>query len=154
MLFQGIKYENGWVVLDYFSTWNYGYDFMLDACQTVCDTDFKDKLQQLCIAKTIKGQQFNCIDDLKKTKGDLRACEPLKSENDLMVVVGYSDIMECLIHICFYKNTNIVKVYSPSLQYFKINGEHVLDNYMNSIEIKAYCMEAERNAMLKIGLAS
>ena len=39
---------------------------------------------------------------------------------------------------------------SPAGEYFKANGEHVFDNYVNSIEIKAYCKETERETMEKM----
>lgn len=152
MLFQGIKNENGWVVLEYSATWNYGYDFMLDACQTVSDIDFKHNLQKVCITKNTGEQQYDCLAEVKAANGDLRACEFTAQENAVLSVAGYSEIMGCVLHICFYEHSNLVKVYSPSIQYFNMNGQHVLDNYMNSIEIKAYCMEAERNAMSKIGM--
>ncbi len=153
MLFQGIKNENGWVVLEYTATWNYGYEFMLDACQILFDTDLKNNLQKVCVTKAPGMQQYNCIDEFNRAQCDLRRCEVTNQENGMLAVAGYSAIMGCPLHICFYNNSNMVKVYSPSIQYFNMNGQHVLDNYMNSVEIKAYCASAERNAMSKIGMA-
>ena len=39
---------------------------------------------------------------------------------------------------------------SPAGEYFKANGEHVFDNYVNSIEIKAYCKDTERRILAKM----
>ena len=46
MIFKGLKENNGWMMAEYCATWKYGYDFMLDAAQTVIDTDFHEKLQR------------------------------------------------------------------------------------------------------------
>ena len=33
MIYQGMKEINDWIMVEYHSTWSYGYDFMLDAAQ-------------------------------------------------------------------------------------------------------------------------
>ena len=54
MLLKGIHEENGWMFADYQATWKYGYDFMLDAAQTVIDMDFMDRLQRVAIGVILK----------------------------------------------------------------------------------------------------
>ena len=46
--------------------------------------------------------------------------------------------------------TDVVRLFCPFKQYFEDHGERVFDNYMNSIEIKAYCRATERRTAGKI----
>lgn len=56
--FKGLKENNGWTVAEYSATWIYGYDFMLDAVQTIIDTDFQDKLQRVATAEIAEARDI------------------------------------------------------------------------------------------------
>ena len=125
MIFKGLKENNGWMMAEYSATWAYGYDFMLDAAQTI-------------------------IDEVRVHGGVLRDCPSVCGECGVLTVSGVSGIMECPVQFVFYNQTNLVRLYCPFRQYFKEHGEHVFDNYMNSIEIKAYCKDTERRTIAKL----
>ncbi len=151
MIFTHFAEENGWIVVDYTATWKYGYDFMLDAAQTIIDTDFKDKLQRVAVAKIAGAPDAEKLDGVAAANNNLRAFADTGEENGVLTISGASSIMECPIQICFFNQTNVVRLFCPFKKYFDEHGEHVFDNYMNSIEIKAYCKSAERDLLEKLG---
>lgn len=151
MLFKEIKENNGWIIVEYSSTWRYGYDFILDAAQTIIDTDFKDDLQSVSITEIIGAPNVEKIDDVREANNVLRDCEPVAKECGRLTISGISSIMECPIQICFFNQTNNVRLLCPVREYFEQNGEHVFDNYLNSIEIRAYCKDTERRTMEELG---
>ncbi len=151
MIFTHISEQNGWIVVDYAATWKYGYDFMLDAAQTMIDTDFKDKLQRVAVAQIAGAPDSEKLDGVNAAGGNLRAFADTREENGVLTVSGLSSIMECPIQLSFFNQTNVVRLFCPLKKYFDEHGEHVFDNYMNSIEIKAYCKEAERKVLAELG---
>ncbi len=144
MLFRGIKEVNGWTAVEYSATWQYSYEFMLDAAQVIIDTDFRDKLQRVAISKVAGGKELEKLDEVKACSNLLRDCPDVKEENGILTISGISQIMECPIQLVLFNQTNIVRLFCPFKKYFDEHGEHVFDNYINSIEIKAYCRDAER----------
>ena len=147
MIFQGTKEINDWVMVEYHSTWSYVYDFMLDAAQTIIDTDFKENTQRFAVAEIAGADDNERITELKAENYIIRDCETSKTEHGVLTISGMSDIMECPIQIVFFNQTNIVRVFCPFKKYFEIHGDHVFDNYMNSIEIKAYCTDTRRKTL-------
>ncbi len=147
MIFQGIKEMNDWVMVEYHSTWSYGYEFMLDAAQILIDTDFKDKVQRFAVAEISGAEDQERINELKAENYIIRDCDTSKREHGVLTISGMSDVMECPVQVVFFNQTNIVRIFCPFRKYFDIHGDHVFDNYMNSVEIKAYCLAVERKAM-------
>ena len=143
MIFRNFKEENGWVNIEYTATWKFGYDFMLDAAQAIIDTDFVENLQRVAIAEIAGGECIEKTEDVRNVKGVIRDCDDLNKECGVLIVAGISNIMQCPVQFVFFNQTNFVKLMSPAGEYFKANGEHVFDNYVNSIEIKAYCKDTE-----------
>ena len=150
MLFKSIKENNGWVIVDYDATWRYGYDFILDASQTIIDTDFKDNLQSVSITEIIGAPNEEKIDEVREANNVLRDCETVAKECGRLMISGVSNIMDCPIQICFFNQTNNVRLQCPVREFFEQNGDHVFDNYMNSIEIRAYCKDTERSTIAKL----
>lgn len=151
MIFRNIeKDENGWIVIDYTTTWRYGFTFMLDAMQAIIDTDFKDNLQHVSIAKVAGTEPINITDEVKNANNNLFNCKSLLEECGVFSIAGISQIMNCPFKIVLYNQTNAVRLFSPASEYFKENDDHVFDNYMNSIEIRAYCKDTERNTIKKL----
>ena len=149
MIFKGLKESNGWKTAEYSATWRYGYDFMLDAAQTVIDTDFHDKLQRVAIAP-MGGYDREVTAEAAACGNILRDCREVKEECGVLTISGLSSLMECPVQISFYNQTSLVKLFCPFKQYFETHGEHVFDNYMNSIEIMAYCKDTERRTLARI----
>ncbi len=146
MTYQGMKEINDWIMVEYHSTWSYGYDFMLDAAQVIIDTDFKDNTQRFAVAEIAGADDQERITELKAENYIIRDCETSTKEHGVLTISGVSDIMETPVQMVFFNQTNIVRLFCPFKKYFEIHGEHVFDKYMDSIEIKAYCIDAVRNA--------
>ena len=146
MTYQGMKEMNDWIMVEYHSTWSYGYDFMLDAAQVIIDTDFKENTQRFAVAEIAGADDQERITELKAENYVIRDCETSKKEHGVLTISGVSDIMETPVQIVFFNQTNIVRLFCPFKKYFEIHGEHVFDKYMDSVEIKAYCIDSVRNA--------
>ncbi|MDE5825540.1 MAG: hypothetical protein K2H91_12770 [Lachnospiraceae bacterium] len=149
MIFKELKENNGWMMAEYSATWIYGYDFMLDAAQTIIDTDFQDRLQRVAAAEIAGARDMEKTDEVRANGNILRDCQSVCEECGVLTVSGISSIMECPVQFVFFNQTNLVRLFCPFKQYFKEHGEHVFDNYMNSIEIKAYCKDTERRTVEK-----
>ena len=146
MIFTGKKEINDWIMAEYHSTWSYGYDFMLDAAQVIIDTDFRENTQRFAVAEIAGSNDNERLTELKAENYIIRNCDTSKREHGVLTISGMSDIMECPVQIVFFNQTNIVRLFCPFKKYLELHGDDVFDNYMNSIEIKAYCIDAVRRA--------
>ena len=149
MLFKKFSKENDWVCVEYAATWKYGYDFMLDAAQMILG-DFKDNVQKFAKYAHINAKPLEILGEIKKCD-NIRDCKALEDECGAIAVAGVSGIMECPIQLMFFNQTNVVLLDCPINKMFDDHGEHVFDNYMNSIEIKAYCADTERRTIARLG---
>ena len=144
MIFRTIENgSHGWKSLGYTTTWGYGWDFMLDAAQALIDVDWKTGLDKVAWSHLANTEPVDVTDKVKKAGGRLRDVKDLQDEHGCLTLAGVSSIMKVPMQIDFYNQTQVVRVYLPE-SYVKENKSHVLDNYMNSIEIKAYCTDTER----------
>lgn len=143
MIFKRIDKEGDWVRVEYAATWRYGYDFMLDAAQVILD-DFGDNVQRVAKYGYMTEKPSEIADKVKECGGKLRNCRELDEECGTVAVAGISGIMECPVQLVFFNQTNVVRLDCPIKRIFDEHGEHVFDNYVNSIEIKAYCADTER----------
>ena len=151
MIFQHItKRDDGWVILDYTATWKYGYDFMVDALQYFIDNDLRENVQRAACGEGTGGEQTECTDSLKAAGCKLRECAETKNECGMLTIAGVSSIMRVPVQLVFFNQTNLVRLISPIGKYFEENGEHVFDNYLNSLEITACCAAAERRAEKRV----
>lgn len=156
MIFKESIEDNGWITVRYDATWRYGFDFMLDAAQVVL-ADFGADLQRVTIAEIAGGSFTDITEEVMDCGGKLRKCESLE-ECGVLVVAGVSGIMECPIQVNFYNQTNTVVLDIPVGQIPNNNpikkelseNAHLFDNYMNSIEIKAYCADTERRTLERV----
>lgn len=146
MVFKEINTEGEWVSVEYAATWRYGYDFMLDAAGAIL-TDFADNLQRFARIEHISGNPEEIVDKVKACGGNLRGCKALEEECGAVAVAGVSRIMECPLQITFFNQTNAVRLNCPIKSIFEEHGEHAFDNYMNSIEINAYCAATRRRVL-------
>lgn len=168
MIFKESIEDNGWITVRYAATWRYGFDFMLDAAQVVL-ADFGEDLQRVAIseiagantdvcAQSGGGSPTEIVEEVMDCQGKLRKCKSLGKECGVLVVAGVSGIMECPIQVNFYNQTNTVVLDIPVGQIPDNNpikkelseNAHLFDNYMNSIEIKAYCADTERRTLERI----
>ena len=150
MQFVSIKNYDGWIQVDYKATWRYGYDFMLDAVQVIIDTDFQSDVQRLAVAEIAGGNNTEILTEAKLVGMDLRNCAAASKECGALTVAGISNIMECPVQIVFFNQTDRVRLFCPVAEYFEKNGERVFDNYMDSVEIKAYCRDTERRTVNRL----
>ena len=152
MIFRKKGTQGAWTVLDYSTTWKYGYDFMLDAAQELVDSDFKDNIRRLAVSELPGTEEVELVQAVRDNGNILRGCQGLEKEKGVLFVAGVSTVMEIPLQIVFFNQTDHVRVYCPSSKFIVDNGEHVFDNYMNSIEIKAYVRRAERHAERKYNM--
>ena len=147
MIFRNLTEDNGWTIVEYSATWRYGYDFMLDAAQIIIETDFKENLQRVATSEVIGAPDVEVLEEVKAQGNILRNCDSVKEEHGTLTVSGMSGIMKCPVQFVFYNQTNVVRLFCPIKKMFEEHGEHVFDNYMNSVEIKAYCKDTERRTL-------
>lgn len=144
------------MTVEYSATWGYGFDFMLDAAQVIL-ADFGGYLQRVAVSEIAGGKFTDITEEVKDNGGKLRKCESLAEESGVLAVAGISGIMECPVQVKFYNQTNTVVLDIPIGQMpddpikkaLLENGQHVFDNYMNSVEIKAYCADTERRTLAR-----
>lgn len=145
MVFRDIEYnENGWVTVFYSGTWNNNWEFMVDAVQNLV-TDFGDNLQRVAYS-ALGEKDVEILTEVQSHGGDLRKCPSLQTERSTLLAAGISSIMECPLQVVFVNQSAAIGVDCPVREIFDKRGEHVFDNYLNSIEINAYCAGAVRNA--------
>ncbi len=147
MIFREKKEVNGWFILEYSTTWRYGYDFMLDAAQTLIDVDFRENLERIATAEIIGGKDVEQLKEVVEAGYILKNCDSMNKECGALTIAGQSQTMSCPIQICFFNQTNALRLFCPKKEMFEEYGDHVFDNYLNSIEIKAYCRDAKRKAI-------
>lgn len=162
MTLKTFKEDNGWIAVNYAATWDYGFDFMLDAAQVIL-ADFGDDLQRFAKAEIADSEFTNITDEVMECGGKLCECKALKDECGVIAVAGISRVMECPMQIVFYNQTNAVALDIPIAQIPESHParkrfdervedfEHTFDCYMNSIEIKAYCADTERRTIERLG---
>lgn len=146
MIFKKIDKDGDWVRVEYAATWRYGYDFMLDAAQAVIN-DFGNEVQRVARYGGLSEKPLEIADKVKACGGKLRNCGELDEECGTIAVAGISRIMECPVQLLFFNQTNVVRLDCPIKRIFEEHGERVFDNYMNSIEINAYCADIERRTI-------
>ena len=147
MIFQSINENDGWIHLEYTTTWTYSYDIILDFLQVLIDMDFTADVQRIASAKE-KGAPFTeCLEEVKSKDFDVRRSDEISKTAGVVAIAGYSNIMNCPFQIVFYNNTNKVRILCPEKDFFTEHGDHALDNHLNGIEIQAYSKNAVGRAM-------
>lgn len=161
MTLKSLKEDGGWLTIGYAATWDYGYDFMLDAARVLLE-DFGDDLQRFGKAKIAGEKTVAVTDEVMECGGQLRKCAALGEECGVISVAGISRVMECPMQLTFYNQTNAVMLdipiaqmpeSHPARQRFdqRASGfEHTFDCYMDSVEIKAYCADTERRTVERL----
>lgn len=145
MLFRELKDNgNGWFTVFYTGTWKNSWEFMLDAVQNLV-IDFGDNLQRVAYNDLDK-DDVEILAEVKANRGDLRRCPSLKTERSTLSAAGVSSVMGCPLQVVFINQSAAVGLDCPVKEIFEEHGEHVFDNFMNSVEIRAYCADAARNA--------
>jgi hypothetical protein len=150
MLFQGINKSENWVCVNYTTTWKYDYDLALFMAQHIINEDLCEYFQYAATAEERGGDLTECTEQLKAARLSLRDCESTAAMKGTLAVAGLSRIMSCPLQFIFYADTNHMQVMSPAAEYFEKNGDHILDNYLNSVEIMAYCRRTERDTESRI----
>lgn len=146
MIFRELKDNgNGWITVFYTGTWKNSWNFMLDAVQNLV-IDFGENLQRVAYNDLDK-DDVDILAEVKLNGGDLRRCPSLKTERSTLSAAGVSSVMGCPFQIVFINQSAAVGLDCPVKEIFDKNGEHVFDNYLNSLEIRAYYADAVRDAV-------
>ncbi len=128
----------------YQTTWHYGYDFMLDAAQVLIDTDFRVSLERVAVGTMPNGTVTECLEQVKQAENQLRAAECCKSEQAILIVAGYSRIMECPVQLTFRNQTNELEICTSASEVVEGCGKEAFTNYLCSMEINAYVADTKR----------
>jgi hypothetical protein len=147
MIFKGTCEQGEFQVVDYATTWKYGYKFMLDAVQIMINTDFIGNDLQRVASGKINGEQVEWLEDVKRYGNIVRMTPGLQEEWAVLIVSGVSQTMQVPIQLMFFNQTNAVRVVCPVKKFIEDKGEHVFDNFVNSLEIKAYCEDTRRKTI-------
>lgn len=146
MVFKGMVNEFGAVRLDYLTTWNYKYEFVLDALKEIISVDLKDSVEGVWFSEK-EGSTGNVIDELVENDMKVRKCPSIVQEHDIVSVSGHSRIMDADIRIVFFKGLGGVRIYLKDKKLIRKKGKNAFDKYMDSLEIHAYCSAAVRDAL-------
>ena len=147
MKFIGISENNTSFKLRYETTFRQGWQKILCFMQVIVD-DLKNtaKVQYF----EISGSKLENVPSI--TDNLLHKTEQLKEEKGGVVVEGTSKTMDFVIRATAYNQTNIVDVQLPKTQSIVeqiTKDNHILDKFMNSVELNACSLSAQRYAIEK-----
>ena len=146
MIFSRMIDENGWKLAEYETTYTYDNEFVLDAFQYLADHDLKDSIQMLRAADH-EGNRTDLLPEAKKNGFRFRMCPSLDENYEVLSLAGISGNSGVPMQFMFYPGCDMMRIYCPDVQYIMENGDHVFDRYVNDLEIRACCMQAERKAL-------
>ncbi|WP_295152309.1 hypothetical protein [uncultured Ruminococcus sp.] len=152
MLLNGCSHgdDDNLAVAEYSATFPYGYDFMLDLAQNVINMDLGEGLQRVAVQK-IAADEFNeLLDEVKAAGNQLRNCPQVAEENGVLIIAGMSEILHVPIQIALYNQTDIIRIFTTYNDVFKDNGDNALTKYICTMEIRAYCEDAERRVRAEL----
>ena len=140
MILKNVERNDNFVIFEYIATWQYGFDFMLDVTQLIINSDFKHNVTRFAYAPLGTDLKDRLL-DLKTFQYNVKRC--FREESNTIAIAGNSSIMELPLQIMLFNNTDIVKLYIPKSYDHDID-DHMFDKYMDSMEIKAYCISYKR----------
>ncbi len=137
MIYKDTYEVDGMKTIVYQASYSSSYLWMLCAAQILISLDFKKNTQRIA-AGMIGKEETGYMSQVKKADWNVFGCTDLLVENDVLIVAGISEISKIPLQITFYRNSNKVTVASPFIKQFEVNGEHMLDQYMDRLEIMAH----------------
>lgn len=149
MIFRSLLNTIGGMQLNFSTTWEYSYDFILDAVQDIIKTDFSGTISRIAVKNEGDKEFVECLTELKDADMDVRDSAILSYRHDELVLEGESRIMRCTLEFHFFCDTNVVELTCREKGYIRKKGKHSFDIYMDSLEINAYCRDARRRATEK-----
>ena len=149
MIFRSLLNTMGGMQLKFSTTWEYSYDFILDAVQDIIKRDFSDTISRIAVKNDGEKEFAECLAELKGADMDVRNSETLSVRHDELVIEGESRIMRCTLQFQFFCDTNVVELTCREKGFIRRKGKHSFDIYMDSLEINAYCRDARRRALEK-----
>lgn len=152
MKFIGLKNTEKEVVLRYETTYKMSWSRVLDFMQ-IFFNDISSNLKDAAYL-FIAGSEPVHVSTIKE--GLLYKTEEFKEEKGAIILSGNSKTYNALFSICAYNQLKIVDVKIPLSETQIINeiyeDNHLLDVYMNSLEINACVRDAQRYAINLFGL--
>ena len=148
MIFRSLVNTVQGMQLRFSTTWEYGYDFILDAVADIIKRDFAGNIIKAGVKEEDDKKFTDCTEELKAAE-DVRTAAVISQRHDELVVEGESRIMNCTLAFHFYCDRNFVDLICREKGYVRKKGKHSFDIYMDSLEINAYCADARRRALDK-----
>ncbi len=149
MIFRSLLNTIEGMQLKFSTTWEYRYDFILDAVQEIIKTDYSDSISRIAVKNDGDKEFVECLKELKSADMNVRNSETLSDRHNELVIEGESRIMRCTLEFHFFCDTNVVELTCREKGYIRKKGKHSFDIYMDSLEINAYCRDARRRAIQK-----
>ena len=148
VLTEVIQYEGqDWAELSYSATWNYDYELMLLLAQEIINEDFKDNLDKVSYSSDPNKAEAEITEEIKKCDNILEKSEVLKEKPATISISGISNILKTEIQFSFYSQTRLVKAFIKGKNNEIKKDNHYLEDYLNSIEIRAHCKRTEKKIL-------
>lgn len=147
MIFRSLVNTIEGMQLKFSTTWEYGYDFILDAVTDIIKRDFSHRVMKAAVKNEEEKKFTDCLDELADAAFDARKAEVLSDRHDEVIIEGESRIMNCTLRFHFFCDRNYIDLTCREKGFIRKKGKHSFDIYMDSLEINAYCRDARRRAL-------
>ncbi len=139
---EAMRLDTG-ITVTYKAAYTYSYAFVLDCVDLLVRRDFQENIQRLAIAD-IGEREVGYLEELKKADHNVFATKKVNEAHDVCIIAGMSKTLRLPLQITFYQNTDKVTVSTQFTKLFDEHGDHILDLYMDRLEIMAYVQNAKR----------
>ena len=147
MIFRSLVNTIEGMQLKFSTTWEYGYDFILDAIADIIKRDFTGKILKVGVKQEDEKKFTDCLEELNAAGNDVRGAATLSERHDEVIIEGESRIMNCTLEFHFFCDRNYIDLTCREKGFIRKKGKHSFDIYMDSLEINAYCRDARRRAI-------
>lgn len=135
--------DGAWGQYDYRMTWPYGWEFVLEATQSLLDTDM-EQVQQLQVG-VLGREEIDILHELAPA-GRLIHRTSAVTERGFLAISGISRTMECPMKVMFVNQTAGLRVFAhlPSIPQEARSNPQAFTTYVSSLEIKTYMTLARK----------
>lgn len=132
-----------WGQYEYRMTWPYDWDFVLEATQSLLDSDM-EQVQQLQVG-VLGREEIDIVHELAPAGRRIHNTSAAK-ERGFLSISGISRAMGCPMKVVFVNQTAGLRVFAhlPSIPEEARSNPQVFTTYVSSLEIKTYMALARR----------
>ena len=139
----GRSNDGEWLHYVFQTTWKYGWDFVLEACQVLIDRDLERADRLFYGRMDERGPDHS--EELKAANGQIRATGA-DQEAAFLILGGYSRIMQCPLSLQFNNQTDVLMLttYAQDVPEEAWERPDAFTTYVSSIELNAYISMTRR----------